>query len=428
MRFFDRIKKMFQSNDSSLNNVRIEEPLPFQTAIGIDSEVIWIQNDNISDSLAAIEKFDLKYLQIQSSTIDFLADERLKNIKGITIQYSCENMEVLYKHTQLTHLHLPETTKTEFDFSPFTNLIYLGGTFPKKFKHFDKLENLKYTNLFKFKNKDFSLFSTFRKLQKLEMRTLNCESLKGLGSLQHLQEIVLDQCPRLETLDGIGEQNSNLKTMRLTGCKRLKDATSIGVLPKLEDLLLQNILQLDSFNFLNQNKTLKKLIIHPASVGVKNEDYYPLISKLKELGLLNQIKSWKKLDQYSDPTKAVEAASENLTELQLILKNLSIRNWPEKLEFGLEVYTEKNCNKAVVIFEELINDLEGSNQLSEKEKIALIQKSVLQLNDLDLILDNGFIETGEREELCDIFDNIADSVGIDVTKFEDGIASEWREW
>jgi hypothetical protein len=43
-------------------------------------------------------------------------------------------------------------------------------------------------------------------------------------------------------------------------------------------------------------------------------------------------------------------------------------------------------------------------------------------------LDGCFIETGEREELCDIFDNIADSVGIDIHTYEDGIASEWRDW
>ena len=37
-------------------------------------------------------------------------------------------------------------------------------------------------------------------------------------------------------------------------------------------------------------------------------------------------------------------------------------------------------------------------------------------------------ETGEREELCDLIDNIADAVELNVQDYQDGIASRWREW
>jgi hypothetical protein len=43
-------------------------------------------------------------------------------------------------------------------------------------------------------------------------------------------------------------------------------------------------------------------------------------------------------------------------------------------------------------------------------------------------LDGCFIETGEREELCNLFDDIAGAVGINVQDYPDGIASEWRDW
>jgi len=58
----------------------------------------------------------------------------------------------------------------------------------------------------------------------------------------------------------------------------------------------------------------------------------------------------------------------------------------------------------------------------------LIKECVLELNKFNETLDSSFIETEEREELCDLFDNIADAVGLNVQDYPDGIASKWRDW
>ena len=40
------------------------------------------------------------------------------------------------------------------------------------------------------------------------------------------------------------------------------------------------------------------------------------------------------------------------------------------------------------------------------------------------------IETGEREELCELFNSIAADCGIDPGQYGhgEGLASEWRDW
>lgn len=150
---------------------------------------------------------------------------------------------------------------------------------------------------------------------------------------------------------------------------------------------------------------------------------------MQSIGKLEQLKKWKKLDDYLDKRVDLEQnQSEELSELQSVLKYLTIKDWVEKYEDGLEQYTLENCGKAEQIISSLIHNLERNNELTKNEKIELIKCSVLKFNQLNESLDHCFIETGEREELCEIFDNIADSVGINIQEYEDGIASEWRDW
>lgn len=103
----------------------------------------------------------------------------------------------------------------------------------------------------------------------------------------------------------------------------------------------------------------------------------------------------------------------------------------EKEEIGLEQYTKDNCNKAELIFKYLLSDLsEIGESAKEPEKIEKFKSAVLSLNSLNDSLDGAFIETGEREELCDLFDEITVLVGMNPSAYCDGegIASEWRDW
>jgi hypothetical protein len=100
-------------------------------------------------------------------------------------------------------------------------------------------------------------------------------------------------------------------------------------------------------------------------------------------------------------------------------------------EYGLEQYTEENCNDAKAIFDKLIIDLVAlGKQASEEQKVTLFQTAIEDLNALNEEVGEDLIETGEREELCELTDAIGIACGLNPKDYGDGegLASEWREW
>lgn len=104
---------------------------------------------------------------------------------------------------------------------------------------------------------------------------------------------------------------------------------------------------------------------------------------------------------------------------------------PEDEDEGLDQYTEENSNAAKDIFDNLIDDLQklGENA-SEPNKVALFKTAVLNLNNLNQEVDSCLIETGEREQLCELIDQITIAAELNPKDYADGqgIADEWRDW
>ena len=104
--------------------------------------------------------------------------------------------------------------------------------------------------------------------------------------------------------------------------------------------------------------------------------------------------------------------------------------WRESYDEGMTQYTEENCNKTKKVFDELITSLvEIGEEANEEQKKQLFKKAILKINKLDETID-GLIETGEREDLCELTDQITMACGLDPEKYGDGegLATEWREW
>ncbi len=97
---------------------------------------------------------------------------------------------------------------------------------------------------------------------------------------------------------------------------------------------------------------------------------------------------------------------------------------------GMEQYTPENCDKAQAVLDNLINQLVllGENA-DEVDKVELFKNAIMQLNDLNDSI-RGLIETGEREDLCELIDLITVATGLEPEDYGDGegIADEWREW
>lgn len=424
---FHKIVSIFQ--DKNFKTVRIEKIKPIDTDYEVNTDTVWFENHNIEDCIRATQRFGIKHIHIQTNNIDFLADPRLQNIKGVRIQYEIQNIAPLFNLRELTHLSLPDNIDTEFDFSNFKNLVFLGGTLPKRYVNIDQLSKLKYTHLFGYRKSDLRDFANSKDLRKLWMYSLDIQNLNGLSDLAKLSVLSLENCRKLTSLEGIGSGNINLQTVHLSNCKKLKNADALALLPDLKQLRLHQIQELNSLEFLHALHKLETLILHPDQVGVHNHDYYPLVETLKKLNKLNNLKGWKPLKEYLDGRIVIESIADGQkTELALIKEGLNIMSWVEKKEGGLKQYSARNCRKAETIILDLLGRLETVAQSDFAAKEELIKESILKLNKLNDSLEGRFIETGEREELCDLFDNIADAVGLNVQDYEGGIAGKWRTW
>ena len=97
---------------------------------------------------------------------------------------------------------------------------------------------------------------------------------------------------------------------------------------------------------------------------------------------------------------------------------------------GMEQYTQENCDVAAMIFDDLIHGLIIIGEHAPaNEKEALFKVAVELLNDLADKVD-ALIETGEREDLCDLIDQITIAAGLRPEDYADGggIADQWRSW
>jgi len=117
-------------------------------------------------------------------------------------------------------------------------------------------------------------------------------------------------------------------------------------------------------------------------------------------------------------------------QLEATKQGYPFANWRENYDSGLEQYTAENCDKAQEVFDTLITKLIALGpDANEQEKVALFKTAVLSLNALNEEIDD-LIETGEREDLCELLDQITIAAGMNPADFAEGegIADEWREW
>ncbi len=97
---------------------------------------------------------------------------------------------------------------------------------------------------------------------------------------------------------------------------------------------------------------------------------------------------------------------------------------------GMEQYTEENCARAQKIFDDLIDNLMALGEDAAKaEKEQQFQTAIEATNVLSAEVED-LIETGEREDLCDLIDEITRAANLNPQDYAngDGIADLWRAW
>ncbi|MBE2978883.1 hypothetical protein [Priestia megaterium] len=98
--------------------------------------------------------------------------------------------------------------------------------------------------------------------------------------------------------------------------------------------------------------------------------------------------------------------------------------WQQRMEND-EIFTAENIKATDEILDTYMNRLEGSlDKMSEQDILEYVQEVVIGLNELNEQFDY-FIETLEREELCEFIIKAANAAGLET---EEDITEEWREW
>lgn len=116
--------------------------------------------------------------------------------------------------------------------------------------------------------------------------------------------------------------------------------------------------------------------------------------------------------------------------LKAMKRQFPFKQWRTAEHDGLEQYTKENCAAMAVIFDQLIKRLIAlGEEAPEPDKLAAFKAAIEATNDLNE-QELNLIETGEREQLCELCNEIARAAGLDPTKYGggEGPASEWRDW
>ncbi|MEP3476676.1 MAG: hypothetical protein ABJN57_10685 [Hyphomicrobiales bacterium] len=136
-------------------------------------------------------------------------------------------------------------------------------------------------------------------------------------------------------------------------------------------------------------------------------------------------------DTYLNEIRSIGIKMSYSEKLEASRTHYPFNGWRDNFKHGLEQYTEENCNKAQAILDSLISNLISLGEDAEEaQKVEKFKIAVLSLNELNDATDGSLIETGEREDLCELFDQIAKAAGIESSKYGagEGIASQWRDW
>ncbi|MEO2224472.1 hypothetical protein BTA37_10070 [Priestia megaterium] len=110
--------------------------------------------------------------------------------------------------------------------------------------------------------------------------------------------------------------------------------------------------------------------------------------------------------------------------MQDLKNNKPTAAWQQRMEDD-EIFTVENIKATDEILDIYMNKLEGSvDKMSEQDILEYVQEIVIGLNELNEQFDY-FIETLEREELCEFIIKAANAAGLET---EEDITEEWREW
>jgi hypothetical protein len=108
-----------------------------------------------------------------------------------------------------------------------------------------------------------------------------------------------------------------------------------------------------------------------------------------------------------------------------LAKNKPTVEWKQRMDEDDDLFTDENINATNEVLDSYINNLKKlGDKPTEEDILECVKEVVIRLNELNDKYDY-FIETMEREELCEFIIEAARIAGLES---EEDITEEWREW
>lgn len=398
-----------------------------------DNEItVLIGKDNVQESIQYIQTHQIKSAEVtygyEESQIDFLRE--CPSIESFSLEGpNVKNFSGVYQLKALKDLSINDTAPSlAVDFSQLIALEEIYGTLPPKAVAIGSLSNLKKMQIwgYKPKKKNLKEFTDLKALEDLELIQSNITSLEGIEGLKKLNRLSLNRLRALKDIEAIQHLSENLTKLQIEFAKNIQDFSPIGKVQSLESLSLNDCGTIPTIRFTEHLPHLKRLIFAGSTVldgdvslclGLEyayftNKKHYSL--RLKEGARLNDPHSF-----IERPITEPVPQNANLEE-----QPLPTQEWRIRMDDGDDQFTEENLAAAETVLQDLMDGLSNLQEPSEKKIIKKVKDTVLRLNALNEEYD-FFIETLEREELCEFLLEKAQQAGLET---EEDITEEWREW
>lgn len=389
-----------------------------------------INSDHLYETIEFLNKNNITKIEIDKEfklkTLDFL--KKCKNIEEVYLNDDIEvqNFSELSQLSNLNTLYLSE--QHHIDLSKIKKLEYLYLEGNNKNFNIDKCIHLKELYIWSYKPKSKNLveFRDLAYLEKLIIIQGNINSLDGIAGLK-LTKLELSYLRNLINIEALQGLSNTLTELEMENCKKIEGYEVLGNLKSVEWLKLVGCADIPNLSFIKQMPSLKKISF--VDTNIVDGDLSPCVG-LDFVGFMNKRHYSHKFEQLN-PTRADWGMDEweeedvrkpeSLAEMK---EQNPTKRWEKSMEEGDELFTEENIMETRKVLGTYIDSLVSLKKPQEKEVVGSIKKIILELNAINEKYDY-FIETMEREELCEFILEAANKVGY---KAEEDITEEWREW
>lgn len=220
--------------------------------------------ESLSEGLLYAKKKNIHNIKITKAKVNFDDDSALTsligddNIRSVYIADDVNlkkiNLEPLYQLNNLKKLVM-QYLKGRINFSKISTLETLYITKADQEMDCLSIDGLEELLLVSIKNIDCKFISSLSKLKTLRISSARVDNLSGIEMLDKLEVIKLTHCPDLTDISSVSELK-NLLSLYIEKCKGM-----------------------DSFEFLNENKTISELFLST----VNSLSFIPTMKRIKYL-------------------------------------------------------------------------------------------------------------------------------------------------